>query len=257
MLDEPRWVEAAARCAELLLAVHLDETGRLRRVSRAGVAGSPPGVLEDYGALAEGLLSLAAVTGEPRWLTGAQSLIDVALTRFVTDGKLYDTADDATDPRLGRRPLDPSDTASPSGRSAFTHALLLGAAYTGSSEYRAVAERALGAAQALVTTAPRCVSWALAAAESALAGPLEVAVVGPPAEAATRSLHQTAVRRSMAGTAVALGAPPIDDDHPVPLLRHRGLVDGRPAAYVCRQFVCRRPVTDVLVLAGELGLDGQ
>ena len=30
----------------------------------------------------------------------------------------------------------------------------------------------------------------------------------------------------------------------VPLLAARPLVDGAPAAYVCRGFVCDRPVTD-------------
>jgi hypothetical protein len=29
----------------------------------------------------------------------------------------------------------------------------------------------------------------------------------------------------------------------VPLLEGRGLVDGAPAAYVCRQFTCLAPVT--------------
>ena len=28
------------------------------------------------------------------------------------------------------------------------------------------------------------------------------------------------------------------------LLADRPLVDGRPAAYVCRKFVCQRPTTD-------------
>jgi uncharacterized protein YyaL (SSP411 family) len=35
----------------------------------------------------------------------------------------------------------------------------------------------------------------------------------------------------------------IDDPDTVPLLAGRGLVDGRPAAYVCRGMVCDRPVT--------------
>jgi uncharacterized protein YyaL (SSP411 family) len=35
---------------------------------------------------------------------------------------------------------------------------------------------------------------------------------------------------------------------PVPLFDDRDLVDGRPTAYVCRDFVCQVPVTDPAAL---------
>jgi uncharacterized protein YyaL (SSP411 family) len=37
-----------------------------------------------------------------------------------------------------------------------------------------------------------------------------------------------------------------------PLLEGRGAIDGLPTAYVCRQFVCLRPVTTVGELAAAL-----
>ena len=54
---------------------------------------------------------------------------------------------------------------------------------------------------------------------------------------------------------VVAGAAPGDAEAAalVPLLRDRGLVDGKPAAYVCRNFACRMPVTDVEALRAELG----
>jgi uncharacterized protein YyaL (SSP411 family) len=39
----------------------------------------------------------------------------------------------------------------------------------------------------------------------------------------------------------------------VPLLADRPLVDGGPAAYVCRGFVCDRPVTTPDELGAQLG----
>ena len=38
----------------------------------------------------------------------------------------------------------------------------------------------------------------------------------------------------------------------IPLLAQRPLVGGAAAAYVCRGFVCERPVTDVAALAVAL-----
>src|SRR5665811_194061 len=69
LLEDSRYVEAARGCAQFLGDSHL-VVGRLRRASREGVVGSAMGVADDYGNLAEGLLTLHQATGEPQWLTG-------------------------------------------------------------------------------------------------------------------------------------------------------------------------------------------
>jgi uncharacterized protein YyaL (SSP411 family) len=43
------------------------------------------------------------------------------------------------------------------------------------------------------------------------------------------------------GAVVAVGPPSAEPA--APLLADRPLVDGKPAAYVCRNFTCERPVT--------------
>jgi uncharacterized protein YyaL (SSP411 family) len=251
LLDEPTWTEAARSAAALLVDVHWDGS-RLARVSRDGAVGAPPGVLEDYACLADGLLVLGGVTGQPRWLSAATRMVDAALEVFVDGEQVYDTAADATDERLGRRPTDPTDNAYPSGRSAFAHALLRAAAVTGEARYRSAGEAALGTAQALATRAPRFVSWALAAAETALVGPVEVAVVGEADDVSAAALLRAALRHAPPGSVVVAGAPDPDGVSDVPLLRHRDLVEGQPAVYVCRGFVCRVPVTTADGVAAEL-----
>lgn len=250
--DRPDLVERATEAADLLVRLHMDDGARLTRTSRDGHAGANAGVLEDYADVAEGFLALASVSGEGAWLEFAGFLLDIVLDRFTgPEGQLYDTAHDAE--RLIRRPQDPTDNAAPSGWTAAAGALLSYAAHTGSEAHRTEAERALGVVKALGPRAPRFTGWGLATAEALLDGPREVAVVGVPGDAGMRNLHKAALLGTAPGVVVAAGAPGGDE---FPLLADRPLVDGKPAAYVCRHFVCAAPVTEVEALRRELGPQG-
>jgi uncharacterized protein YyaL (SSP411 family) len=256
LLDRPDLVDAAVAVADLLVSVHLVD-GRLRRASRDGVAGAPAGVLEDYADVAEGLLALYAVTGDPARLVVAGELLEVVLSRFADgEGGFFDTADDRADTQLAalRRPQDPTDNATPAGRSAAAGALLTYAAYTGSTRHRESAERALAVYAHLADGHARFAGWGLAVAEALADGPREVAVVGDPSDPATQVLHRVALRGTAPGAAVAVGDPRAPADPAVPLLQDRPLVDGRPTAYVCRHFVCRAPTTEPDELAEAVGL---
>ncbi|ROO82802.1 hypothetical protein EDD29_0286 [Actinocorallia herbida] len=246
LFDRPDLIEAARGIADLLDRLHLRD-GRLLRTSRDGVAGTNAGVLEDYADVAEGLLALHSVTGDPEYVTRAGVLLDAVLDRFGDgEGGFYDTADDAE--ALFRRPKDPTDNAVPSGQSAAAGALLTYAALTGSVRHRDAALAALGPAAALADRHARFAGWGLAVAAAAARGPVEVAVVGDPADKRTRELHRTALMSTSPGAVVTVGAPGAPLDGPVPLLGGRDLLDGAPAAYVCRDFACRMPVGT----AGEL-----
>jgi uncharacterized protein YyaL (SSP411 family) len=235
LLDRADLLDAATACAQLIANVHLVD-GRLRRVSRHGVVGAPVGVLEDYGDVAEGLLTLHQATGERRWLDVAGGLLETAVARFGDgNGGFFDTADDAE--RLVRRPQDPTDNATPSGLAAVAGALTTYAALTGDTRSRDAAERAIGTVAPLAERFPRYAGWAGAVGEAMLAGPLEVAVTDAPQLAAV-------ARRTTSPGAVVVTA----GDSP--------LLAGRPAgaAYVCRAFVCDSPVSDVDELRKRLAV---
>ncbi len=238
LLGRPDFVAAARDAAGLLATVHL-AGGRLIRTSRDGAAGDTAGVLEDYACVAEGLLVLSGVTGEARWTALADELLETALTAFGDGhGGFYDTAEDGE--RLFFRPAEPADNATPSGAFAVAGALLSYAALTGSARHREAAGAALGVLPAIVARYPRAAGEGLAVGEAWLAGPSEIAIVGDPDDERTRALHRTALQAAPPGAVLALGD---GVEAAVPLLVGRGLVDGGPAAYVCRQFTCLAPVT--------------
>ncbi len=241
---------AAVELAEVLAGRHLVD-GRLRRVSRDGVVGEPAGVLEDYGCVAEAFCAVHQLTGDGRWLALAGELLDVALEHFGTGhGGFYDTADDAE--KLVTRPADPTDNATPSGLSAVCAGLVAYAALTGETRYREAADAALETVGPLIGGHPRFAGYSAAVAEAALAGPYEIAIVTP--DPAGDPLVAAAHRHAPPGTVVVAGEP----DRPgVPLLADRPYIGGAPAAYVCRGFVCDRPVTTVEDLVARLAAGGR
>jgi uncharacterized protein YyaL (SSP411 family) len=83
--------------------------------------------------------------------------------------------------------------------------------------------------------APGAVSHLLCALDLHLSPPREIAVVG-----AGDELHAAALEGFRPNAVFAFSAEPTDA---VPLLAGKGLVDGKPAAYVCESFACQRPVT--------------
>jgi uncharacterized protein YyaL (SSP411 family) len=238
LLGRPDLVTVALDAAALLAEVHLVD-GRLIRTSRHGSAGGTAGILEDYACVAEGFLVLSGITGEGRWAALAGQLLDVALTEFGDGaGGFYDTAADGEP--LIFRPADPADNATPSGTFAVSGALLRYATLTGSGSYREAALAGLGVLPAIAARYPRAAGAGLAVAEAVLAGPVEIAIVGSPQDERTSELQRTALHAAPPGAVTAYGN---GTDAQLALLEGRGPVDGAPAAYVCREFACRAPVT--------------
>jgi len=255
LLGRRDWVVAAREAADLLLRLHLvpgPGGARLVRASRDGEAGRAAGVLEDYADLAEGLLALVGATGEARYLAAAGDLLDTVTGHFkALDGSLVDTADDQTDPVVARvrRPREVIDGPTPCGSAAAAGALVGYAALSGSNRHREAAERALVEPLLLAGEHPTAEGWALAVLEAIVDGPRQVAVVGPPDDPATDELRRVALAGAAPGAVLVAGVP---DSPGLPLLAGRPLVDGGPTAYVCRGFVCDRPITAPEQLAAAL-----
>jgi uncharacterized protein len=268
LFDRADFVAEARQAAQLLAGIHLRD-GRLARTSRNGIVSASPGVLDDYGCVADGFIALTGVTGEANWLALAGRLLDTAVSRFQAGtGRFFDTADDSE--KLIYRPSDVADGPSPSGTFAVAGALLSNAALTGTASQRDAALAALAIVPSLAARYPRAAGWGLAVAEAALSGPVEIAIVGP-ASAGRGALHKTALLAAPPGAVIAFGdgagagaepspgdgsAPgPADQaaDWQVPLLAGRTPVAGRAAAYVCRNFACRAPVTEPAELQDALG----
>ena len=233
---------ASATAAFVLDALVVD--GRLRRAHMAGQA-QHLGQLDDHADLCHGLLCLYGATFHPRWLAAARAIAEQMIALFADadgGGFFYSGADGEA---LVARTRDLEDHPTPAGNSQAAHVLLRLADLTGDA---ALEERALGALRLVrgeMGRFPQAFGTALIALDHHLSERREIAVVGPADDARTAELVRAA--RAGAAPADALAAGDPDDasaTEAAPLLRDRPLVEGAPAAYVCRRFACQAPVTD-------------
>ena len=255
LLGRADHLEAAQRCAGLILDRAVDARGRVLRLipgddAPGSIESIPDGVLEDHAHLLEALVALYEATFAPRWLGAARDLATVILRDFADEdrGGFFATAVDHE--RLVARRKDLDDSPIPSGQASAALGLLRLHALTGDAALLAASEGVLRLGAELAAAHPGGLAHLLVALDQYAAVPREVAIVGdgPAADALV------AVVRAHAGpSAVIAAGPPGGRSDEVPLLAGRGLVDGQPAAYVCERFACQRPVTTPEELRALLG----
>jgi len=255
-LDRDDYRTIAERNADFLLRELRQGKGRLlrtwkRRPEQGEGAGEAKlnGYLEDYSYLIEGLLELYQTTFDPRWFSAAQELAETMLEHFAdSEGTLYDTSDDHE--TLITRPRDLQDNATPSGNAMSVTALLKLAGFTNELRYVDISHQALAQMKPMLGQYPLGFGQWLQALSYALSKPREIAIVGDSHSADMEALLGVVRDGYRPFQVVALGSP-ITEPAAVPLLQDRGQLDGRPAAYVCRDFTCQTPATEPEALRAQ------
>ena len=250
------WVDIAEKNAEFIFDRLVRDDLRLMRSCKAdaGSVATIPGFLEDYAYLADALTHLYEATFDLRWLDRAEQLCDAMVKLFwhPADSVFYDTGSDQE--TLIMRPRDTFDNAQPSGSSAASMALLRCAEFTGNVDLERVGVANLRTVRELMERAPSAFSWWLQAAEF-YANPVnQVVIVGDKDHPSTTAMIREA-RSGFNPDRIVAHLDPLESDEAsdsLPLFEGRDMIDGLPTAYVCRNYACELPVTDVDLLAVQL-----
>jgi uncharacterized protein YyaL (SSP411 family) len=240
---EQVWVDAAARSADFLLATLRGEDGRWRRSWQAGDEQRPAAArhdayANDHAALIDAFTRLAEATGEARWIDEARAVADALIERYwdPEKGGFFTSGEGADHPVV--RQKDFLDNATPSANSLAATALLRLAALTGEDRYHTHAEGVLELFGPLAASAPTAFGQLLAALDLYHHGVTEVVVAGDRPD-----LVADVQRRYLPSAVLAWG-----ERYDSPLWRDRE--DGR--AYVCRNYACQLPATEIEDLAAQL-----
>ena len=199
--------------------------------------------------LSAGLVDLAIATGEVRFAVRARELV----TECIRDGGF--AVPGGADPVLVAHGLnlenDPSEGAYPSGLSAIAGAALGLDALGDGGGLRDIVAAALGPVAELAVSRPIAFGSALGVL-SELAAPRRQLVVvsdGGGVDLADRARAWTGGRSTIVTSTQSAEFAAAGFE----LFENRGLVEGKPTAYLCENFVCQLPVTEIAALERLLG----
>ena len=242
LTGKPEYLEACEKSAEFVLTTLSQDNGLLLRTYRSGKS-HLNAYLEDYSYFIAGLIGLYEASFEPRWLTEAERLAHIMIDQFGDDagdgffftGKAHET--------LIVQSKSAYDGATPSGASMAIHSLLRLAKHLDNPEFHDKAVETLKLYFHQMEGMPSGSGQLLCELAFLLSTPKEIAIVGEKGDAKTAAMLAALHGTYQPNKIVALSESA--DGQTLPLLAGKTQVDDTATAYVCENYVCQAPTTDV------------
>ena len=255
VLDEPKYTSAAVKAADFIMRRLRDKNGRLMKRYRDGKAGLPAH-LNDYAFVVWGFLELYQANFKTIYLQEALRLNDLMIKHFWDgqNGGLFMTADDGE--KLLIRNKEIYDGAIPSGNSVAALNLLRLGHMTGRQDYLQKAESIGNAFSGAVNRYPPGHAHLMVALEYAQHPNYEVVIAGKPRAKDTRAMLTALRKPFLPGKVVVVR--PADKKEAAAIIRLAPYTefmvpkDGKATAYVCTNFVCKLPTTNIPQMLANL-----
>jgi uncharacterized protein len=257
VIDEPRYLQVATRSANFVRAKLYDPSRKILyrsyRVGRSNIEG----FADDYAFVVQSLLDLYEASFDIEWLKLAIELQHTQDRLFFDEKHGGYFSNSGRDKSVFVRMKDDNDGAEPAASSiAALNLLRLSQMYDDSR----TAERAKKTIEAFATILlqfPSGMPQMLVAVENSLGKPRQIVIAGKKDSPETKALLKEVHRHFLRNTILILadaneGQKYLGEKNEA--IRAMSLVDGKPAAYVCENFTCKAPVTDVKGLSDLLKL---
>ncbi len=244
---KPEYTQAAEDAAAFVLKTLREPNGRLIKRYRDGEAGLPAH-LEDYAYLLWGLVELYEASFDPQYLKESKALAQILFKRYwdPTNGGFFMTADDGEE--LIVRSKEVYDGAQPSGNSVATLNLLRLARLTGDTTLEERAKDTIKAFSKDLTENPGAYTVMLQAIDFLTGDTREIVVAGKEGAADTQAMLDLLQLRFDPNKVVLFkpdGPAGAALSKVVNYVENHGSKDGKANVYVCRNFACQLPTTEI------------
>ncbi|PRX45693.1 thioredoxin domain-containing protein [Salegentibacter salegens] len=231
--DEKRFLDAALKNASFLNENVIAENGAVTRNYKNGET-SIPGFLDDYAFVISAFIDLYQATFDEKWLFQARDLTNYTKEHFFdpSSGMFYYTHDDHSG--LITRQKEILDNVIPSSNSEMAKNLLILGHYFYDSENKDLAKQMLQNVQKDLKEYPDFyANWAIVEA-LLVKPPFEVAIVGDDFNSVKKELN-----RDYLPNVLLMGGK---QEGNLELLKGK-FIEGQTTIYVCKDHVCKFPVT--------------
>ena len=260
LFNNPSWITIAEKNARFLLTAMKDPDGRLIHSWKAKDNSSSKydggshilGYLDDHAYLIDALITLYEATFDYFYLEAAENLADSMVDRFWDEGSevFYDTSLEHS--KLIVRPRDTLDNAVPSGGSIAALSLLRLSLLTGDAGYASKAESSIKALVPQIRRAPLSVTSWISVADFLKTDSSQIVLLGNYESPILTEMIAEVRSRYLPNLVLAGARCDVSNDEKSPLLRGKKMLNGKPTAFVCEDYVCKVPVNSASELADQL-----
>ncbi|WP_334293202.1 thioredoxin domain-containing protein [Tepidibacter mesophilus] len=244
VLNNLDYINASKKAADFVLNNLKREDGRLLARYRDGEA-AHIGTIDDYAFMIWGLIELYETTFDILYLQNAIDLNNDMITLFwdENEGGLFITGKDSEE--LVIRPKEIYDGATPSGNSVATMNMLRLAKLTGNAELEEKAMLQFNVFSGKVQENPSSYSYFIIAFLFANIATKEVIIAGDRGNKDTQNMLRNINDSFLPFTTFILNDENPELYNQVPFIKNQGMIDDKTTAYVCEDFSCNKPTSDV------------
>ena len=239
-LDDKEYFEIADRAVSFIVDKMSKGDGSLNRVYRDNLS-HIGAFAEDYSYFGNALIDMYEASFDSKYLELSKKYADILVDKFFNDGYFKQSLSK----NMVINSVNSMDNATPSYN--FTSSLLLIRLhyYFGNENYRQIVETSMEKAGTYINKYPHAHSTAIFVSRYLSEGPHEIALSSVNGD---NSLLKVVREKYLPCKIIGEFSSQLD----IPLLKGKNPIAGKSTVYICKNYTCHEPITDISSLLNQL-----
>ena len=242
VLGKKEYFDVADKAVDFIIQKMSKKDGTLNRIYRNDVV-HIDAFAEDYSYFGNSLIDMYEASFDSKYLELAKKYADILVEQFYADGQFKQSLSKNIVINSGNS----MDNATPSYNFMCSLLLIRLYHYYGNKSYLEIVEASIDKAGTYINQYPYAHSTALLVQNYLSQGPKEIVLAAETNDGALMDIVKQAYLpcKILASSSTKMT---------LPILEGKKMVNGKPAIYICKNYTCKEPIIDELVLKDSLAL---